>query len=241
MRLAADQGVTCRLVQDAAGCDALNGLDFLAVIGGDGTILRFARPASACNVPLLGVHLGRIGFLSEIEKDGFSEALTLLKRGAYRLEERMMLSCTVGADAPADCLNDVLIFKRSFSGTVEIGIEIDGRDAGRVVCDGVLAATPTGSTAYSLSAGGPVLAPGLDAILITPVCPHTLHVRPIVAGRDSRIRFFPFGPGLVAADGDQIRAIMPDDTIEVRCSDRKATFVRFEDRNIFELIARKLS
>ena len=238
---AAAFGVRCSPFENYRDENAFRDLDFLVVIGGDGTILRYARPASAFGIPLLGVHLGRIGFLSEIEKDGFANALDALNSGSYRLEEHMMLSCKVGDQAPVDCLNDVLIFKPSFSGTVEIAFTLDGKPAGRLVCDGILAATPTGSTAYSLSAGGPVVAPGLDAIVVTPVCPHSLHVRPIVAGGESVVCFTAHGPGHVAADGDRLSKVSEGDIVTVRRSERKTTFVRFNERNLFELIERKLS
>lgn len=240
-RLAQQHDMNVKIVQNAKNFEELVGLDILAVIGGDGTILRYASASAEARVPILGVHLGRIGFLSEVEAGDFDRALTAFHAGQYHLERRMMLSYQINDDEPVDCLNDVLVFKHSFSGTAEIQVYIDGKSAGRVVCDGILAATPTGATAYSLSAGGPVIAPGLEAIVVTPVCPHTLHFRPIVVGRGCQVAFAVIGKGLVAADGDPMREVTSDDRIVVACSDRQTTFVRFQEQNLFELIERKLS
>ncbi len=241
IRLTRAREIECRLIDGAISAAALNGLTFLIVIGGDGTVLRHAVAASAAHVPLLGVNVGRIGFLSELANDAFDDMLDALSLGRYTLEERMMLTCSVNGGEPVECLNDILVFKHSFSGTAEVWVEIDGASVGRVVCDGMLAATPTGSTAYSLSAGGPVVAPGLDAILITPVCSHTLHVRPIVAPASAEIVFSVVGKGMVAADGVKTRDVDTDDRIVVKKSDRTTSFVRLEKRNLFDLIQRKLS
>ncbi len=125
------------------------------MIGGDGSLLRFASVAAEHGVPILGVNLGRIGFLSEIAADEFTGALQKVRRGEYRLEERMMLCCSVNDCKCANCLNDVLVFKQSFSGTIQVDLICDEKDVGTVFCDGIIVSTPTGSTAYNLSAGGP--------------------------------------------------------------------------------------
>ena len=163
--------------------------DIIIAFGGDGTILRAAMPASEYGAPILGVNLGRIGFLSEIAPDEFDEALKRLDENDYSLDSRMMLSCSVNGSAEKLCLNEALLYKRSFSGVVDISMEIDGIDAGSVLCDGIIVSTSTGATGYSISAGGPVIAPGLDAIIVTPICPHTLTVRPIIASGEARMRF----------------------------------------------------
>lgn len=241
VRRTMESGLDARILSDYRRPEDLRGLSFLAVIGGDGTILRWAGAAAREDVPILGVHLGRIGFLSEIVHEAFPEALTALRAREYALDERMMLSCAVGGDAPVHCLNDVLLFKQSFSGTAEVYAEIDGIPVGRVVCDGMIAATPTGSTAYSLSAGGPVVAPGLDAIALTPVCSHTLHVRPIVAGPESLITLWVSGRGMISCDGGRIREVSGEERIRIQKSERRTTFVRFTQGNLFALIQQKLS
>lgn len=232
-------------------CEAFGGADdlrvsklapeLLVVIGGDGTLLRFSSAAAERNIPILGVNLGRIGFLSEIDAGEFTDALGRVQNGNYRLEKRMMLSCCVDGCECASCLNDVLVFKKSFSGTIQVNLNCDGQDVGNVFCDGIIVSTPTGSTAYNLSAGGPVVTQNLDAIIVTPVCSHTLHVRPVVSAADSVWTFHVEGAGLVAGDGIRLKQVSPNDKIVVTRSERTVKFVRFREQNVFELIRSKLS
>lgn len=242
MRVSAERGVECVLFLDAAALpDDCSALDALVVVGGDGSLLRYADVASAREISLLGVNLGRIGFLSEVPKEAFPAALERLLAGDYTVERRMMLRCSINDEAPLHCLNDILVFKRSFSGIAEITIQVDGAEVGTVFCDGVIAATPTGSTAYSLSAGGPILADGLNAIAVTPVCPHTLHIRPIVAAANAEIRFTVADSGFVSADGARIREVRRNDVIRVTGASRTTNFIRFGKKDLFALIGAKLS
>lgn len=215
--------------------------DVLVVVGGDGSLLRFVRPASERHIPILGVNLGRIGFLSEIATSEFGSAMRKLVAGNYHIEERMMLSCRIGDGKPVACLNDVLVFKDSFSGVVQIEVDVDGQPIGTVFGDGMIAATPTGSTGYSLSAGGPVVTPGFDSIVVTPVCAHTLHIRPIVSGPEAKWTFSVVGRGFVATDGMKLRSVKTGEQIIVTRAEQRALFVRFSEKNIFDLIKRKLS
>lgn len=241
MQQARERNMECIGVTGRGDVLRAGGLDLLVVAGGDGTILRYAGCAAESGIPLLGVHFGRVGFLSEILFDEFGQALDALLAGQYRIDARMMLRCTINDEQPVHCLNDILVFKQSFSGTVQIDVTIDGNAVGTVFCDGILAATPTGSTAYSLSAGGPVVAPGLDAILVTSVCSHTLHMRPIVASASSAIDFTVAENGFVAADGIKVREVRDEDIIRVCRSERSTRFIRFDHTNLFELIHEKLS
>lgn len=242
MQLAGARGIDCVLVEEAGALLALDAApDVLVVVGGDGSLLRYADAAAAREIPLLGVNLGRVGFLSEVTQEAFAAALTRLLDGDYTIERRMMLRCTINDEPPLHCLNDVLVFKRSFSGTAEIGITIDGASVGKVFCDGVIAATPTGSTAYSLSAGGPILAGGLDAIAITPVCPHTLYIRPIVTAADAQIRFSVADSGFVSVDGARIHEVRRGDAICVTGAARRSRFIRFGQNDLYSLIRQKLS
>lgn len=214
--------------------------DLLVVIGGDGTLLRFASAAAERDIPLLGVNLGRIGFLSEIARSEFPEAIEKIQRGDYRVEERMTLLCSVNGAPYASCLNDVLISKSSFSGTIHIDLFCDGQSVGSVFSDGIIVSTPTGSTAYNLSAGGPVVTQNLDSIIVTAVCSHTLHIRPIVSAPDAVWTFHVNGEGFVAGDGMKLRNVNPDDRITVTRSERRVKFIRFQEHNVFELIHQKL-
>lgn len=239
---ARQRGHVCTLYDDAQSLDCADcPPEILTVIGGDGTLLRYARSAGALNIPILGVNQGRIGFLSEVLVEEFPAALDRLESGDYALEHRMMLSGSVNGGKPVPCLNDILVFKRSFSGTAEIEMFVNGMRVADVFCDGIIAATPTGSTAYSLSAGGPVTAPGMQCTVITPVCSHTLHVRPIVSDPSDVWEFRLRGEGFVAADGMKVADVERDDRVRVTRAKETVGFIRFSDKNVFELIENKLS
>ncbi len=213
----------------------------LVVIGGDGTLLRFASAAAQGDIPLLGVNLGRIGFLSEIALDEFPAALERIQQGDYRVEERMTLLCSINGAPAASCLNDILISKQSFSGTIHVDMLCDGQTVGSVFSDGIIASTPTGSTAYNISAGGPVVTQTLDSITVTTVCSHTLHIRPIVSAPDAIWTFRVNGEGFVAGDGIKLRDVSPDDRISITRSNLRVRFIRFQEHNVFELIRKKLT
>ncbi|HWQ58393.1 MAG TPA: NAD(+)/NADH kinase [Clostridia bacterium] len=215
--------------------------DVILAFGGDGTILHAAEPAHEYGVPILGVNLGRVGFLSEISPEALGEALDRIDAGNYSLDARMLLACSVNGGPSRLCLNEALLYKRSFSGVVDISMEIDGIDAGCVLCDGIIVSTSTGATGYSISAGGPVIAPGLDAIIVTPICPHTLSVRPIIASGASNMRFSMNSEGYVSLDGIHSAEIDTDDVLTVRRSDKHVDFIRFGTRNIYSLIRSRLS
>lgn len=215
--------------------------DYIIAFGGDGTILHAADLASDLGAPILGVNLGRIGFLSEIMPDGFTDALKRLDDMNYSLDSRMQLSCSIDGDVEHECLNDALLYKRSFSGIVDISMEIDGISAGSVLCDGLIISTSTGATGYSISAGGPLIAPGLDAMIITPICPHTLYVRPIIAPENSRLRFSMNSEGYISLDGIYSSEIKTDDTITIKRSKRRVAFVRFGRQNLYSLVREKLT
>lgn len=230
----------------ARGCESFNefddgtSADYIIAIGGDGTILRGAAAAAVANCPILGINLGRIGFLSEIDMSGAEGAIDAILAGRYELDDRLMLKCSVNGKGEFHCLNDFLVYKRSFSGVAQIEIIVDGMSAGGVFCDGITVSTPTGSTGYSISAGGPVVAPGIDAATVTPICSHTLHIRPIVASADSRIDLRLFSDSWLAADGMQLCSLDEDDLVTIVRSERVARFVRFGKTNLFELIKNKL-
>lgn len=242
MRVARAEGVDCVYYQTADALLQETHLpNFLVVIGGDGSILRYVPPAARHGVPIVGVNLGRIGFLTEITAEDFPSALQQLASGGYTVEERMMLSASVDGGEARDCLNDVLVFKSSFSGIAQVDVSVDGMRVGTVFCDGIVAATPTGATGYSLSAGGPVIAKGLDAIVVTPICSHTLHIRPIVSAPDARWEFCVCGKGFVATDGMKLQTVESGERIVVTRAARRARFVNLREKNIFDLIRDKLN
>ena len=214
---------------------------FIVAIGGDGTILKAVPLAVRWNLPILGINLGRVGFLSEIVPSDFELALLRYNENMLLYDTRMMLSCSVNGQPVDDCLNEVLLYKASFSGVTHISFMIDGMQAGSVSCDGMIVGTPTGATGYSISAGGPIVSPGLDALVITPVCPHSLLARPIVASPNATLAFQMLSEGCLYIDGQQSIGLQTDDLITIKLADTKIRFLRMAPHNIYTLIREKLS
>lgn len=161
--------------------------DLAIVIGGDGTLLSSARELVDAGIPLLGINLGRLGFLVDISPDRMPEMVGAVLDGQYEEDRRFLLRCQVGDQPPQLALNDVVLHKWNIARMIEFETWVNGRFIDTQRSDGLIISTPTGSTAYALSGGGPLLAPGLDAIALVPICPHTLSNRPIVIQGDSKI------------------------------------------------------
>ena len=214
--------------------------DLFVVLGGAGSFLRVAHIAARLYIPLIGVHCGRVGFLTELTEEDVPEILERIKACDYDICERAMLDVRVDGGEPFTCLNDVLVFKNSFSGVSQLGISVDRCSAGTVFGDGIVVATPTGATGYSLSAGGPIVADGLDAMLITPICPHTLHIRPIVTSLDSVVKLYAYDDCAVAVDGDLVTEMQKGSAVTVTRSQYVTKILTFGDRNPFRLISEKL-
>jgi NAD+ kinase len=167
-----------------AGPAAVEGAELVIVLGGDGTLLRGAELARPAGTPVIGVNLGHVGFLAETEPDGLTETVNRLVAGDYRVEERMTIDVMVRDNgtqlARTWALNEATVEKASRERMIEVIIEVDGRPLSRWGCDGVVCATPTGSTAYAFSSGGPVVWPGVEAMLMVPIAAHSLFARPLV-------------------------------------------------------------
>ncbi len=215
--------------------------DVIIVIGGDGSLIRIAHVACVRNIPMIGVHAGRVGFLTELTEKDVPAALERLKTGDYKVSTRSMLDVRINGGKSYQCLNDILVYKDSFSGVVQMDFSIDEYHAGNMFCDGLIVATPTGATGYSLSAGGPIVADGLEAMLITPICPHTLHIRPIISAMESVVSIRLAEDGFAAADGDRIAKLKKGDIVTVTRSVYSTTILTFGERNPFRLIREKLS
>ncbi len=166
-------------------------IDLAIVVGGDGTLLKAGRLLSDKNIPVIGINLGRLGFLVDISPNEITEQLTLMLNGEYTLETRSLLSAEVYRGdkriGKGIALNDVVVHVRNDIRMIEFTTHIDEHFVNTQRADGIVVATPTGSTAYSLSGGGPILHPGLDAVVLVPICPHTLSNRPIVVSNESKI------------------------------------------------------
>lgn len=250
VRLAASvRGISCYIDKSLMDIEEFQGLDttepntpdLMVAMGGDGTILRAADYAAEKGVPLLGINFGRIGFLSEIDVKSFSTALDAIKEDRFTIDKCMMLCCSINGKEPVHCLNEAVLYRKRFSGVITINVNINGMDAGSVSGDGLIVSTPTGATGYTISAGGPIIASGMDAMIITPICPHTLSFRPIIAPPDSVVRLTLKQEGFLATDGINTEQILPSDMVEITKSNRNAQFIRLGERNLYELIRSKLS
>ena len=228
--------------------ERLPGTDLLICLGGDGTVLGAARAAAGFGIPILGVDHGRLAFLTELAPEELEAHIPRLLHGKFRIEERMMLEAVArGADDrpldPMPALNDVIVGRGSLGRPSDLHVEVDGEMIGEVRADAIVVASATGSTGYSLSAGGPILHPQARSIVLTPVSPHLAAAAPLVLPADSRIslRIAAGEPGLLSIDGQQPRPIAPAESVEVRRSASTAKFVRFDERPFFAQLTERLA
>lgn len=223
-------------------------IDALLTLGGDGTLLRGARLLDGRPVPILGVNLGRLGFLTSCGQGEAELALRRLAAGDYLAERRMQLEARALDSAGAlrrrwFALNDVVLHKGGFARVVHLSVSANGDAIGSYAADGIVVSTPTGSTAYSLSAGGPVVVPTLESIVLTAISPHTLAIRPLVLAADAELRVrTDDGPDelLVTVDGQVGTTFAVGETLVVRRADRHALIVRFPGSTFFSVLTRKL-
>jgi NAD+ kinase len=204
-------------------------IDVVVAIGGDGTVLDAARLAYRLDAPVLGFNLGTIGFLAEAEPDELETSLDRLVSADYRVEDRSTLHATLESGAGAVALNDVVVEKIESQRLVVLDVNVNGENFLRHRADGVVLATATGSTAYSFSAGGPLVDPALDAVLFTPVAPHSLFNRTLVLPPDVTvsIRVAADRPVRVSVDGFEIGEAHEGDTIRVTQGERPIRFIRY--------------
>lgn len=220
-------------------------IDCLFVLGGDGTLLTAAQAASRHNVSILGINLGRLGFLTEVELAETEKAIRLILSGDCYIESRIMLHGSVyhGGDKryEVEALNEIAVLKKDMSRLVSLELQIGGALADCVDCDGMLVSTPTGSTGYSLSAGGPILSPKLDCLLTIPICPHSLHSRTLVVSGDDEIIISPAAPGgiMLTTDGVQQTEIQNGEMVKIKRSRHKASFLRFHENYFYPLLRSK--
>ncbi len=215
---------------------------FAVVLGGDGTILRTARFYAQYQVPILGINLGRLGFLSQAKETQADEAVEYLLKGAFKIEDRIMLTAMKGQ---LNALNDIVIKGDSFSRTSRLYVHINDNIVCDYLADGIIISTPTGSTAYTLSAGGPILSPVLDAIVIVPICPHTMNARPIVIPSYEIIKVTSSQnkPLLkISADGQKTLNIGMNEEIEIKKSDycAKLVLLNLQKNSFYSVLKEKL-
>ena len=213
--------------------------DWMAVLGGDGTLLRAAGLGAPYGVPILGVNFGRLGFLSEIEPKFALDAITGVISGKARLEERLTLQCTARDDGrdvgPLVAVNEVFVGRGGLSKPVRLDTRIDGAPLARFFADGLVVATPTGSTAYSLSAGGPVVAPELDAMIVTSVVAHPMPIKSLVLPASAQVDIVvrTDADAILAVDGHTSNVLRDGDTVTVTAGSDRARFLRLGEPSAF--------
>lgn len=226
-----ERGITDRLGEEP-------GLDLLVTLGGDGTILRAARMGAPHHIPILGVKMGRLGFLAEVEPDNWLKPIQMVLAGQYWLERRLMLDVLLrrngaavdehGRDLRFQALNEVVVSRGRLARIVRVSTWIDGDFLTTYTADGVIVATPTGSTGYALAAGGPILPPELRNILVAPIAPHLSLDRALVLseGATVRLKVASDHQVVLSVDGQFDAEVQDGDTVEVTASDTSASFVR---------------
>lgn len=226
--------------------DAVEECDAVIAVGGDGSIIHGAKLAAVRHKPILGVNAGRLAFMAGIENNELN-LLSKLIEGDYELDKRLMLRTSVkrGDETVSFdyCVNDCYITNEEKQRMSAIGVSLNGRRFKEYLCDGIVAATPTGSTAYSLSAGGPVVDPELESILVTPVCPHSLMSRPMIFRPDSIIEVDAAEGQRIcfSADGNEMQRIEKDERIEITAADMTADFIRIKSDNFINILYKKLA
>ncbi len=221
--------------------------DLIVVLGGDGTLLSAARHVHRRDVPILGVNLGHLGFLTEITVDQMTAALTAFFEGRAVIQRRMMLVASLVRNgenvAVFHCLNDAVVTKAALARITHFRVEAGGRWLTDMRADGLIVATPTGSTAYNLAAGGPILAPDLNALILSPLCPHTLTMRPIILDSKEPVSITLLadsGEVFLTADGQMGQPLLVGDRVIVRKSEQPAALVGLPERDYFSLLREKL-
>lgn len=227
--------------------EGLTKADILVCFGGDGTILHAAKDANACNVPILGVNMGSVGFMAELENGELAQ-LSKLAQGKYTLENRMMLDVKVARNGRVIfqdvALNDAVVTKGAVARVIDLAVYGDKVLISELAGDGVILSTPTGSTGYAMSAGGPIVEPTAENIIFTPICAHSLHAKSVVLGperlisvrlgRDSRKSAY------LSVDGGRAFKLVPGDRVEVSKSPNQTRLVKLTGRSFYEILNQKL-
>ncbi|HZK41000.1 MAG TPA: NAD(+)/NADH kinase [Atribacterota bacterium] len=225
----------------------LKEVDLIISLGGDGTLLRAARLAAAEDLPVFGVNLGGLGFLTQIGINDLEKSLEKLYQGRYFLDERMMLNCTVKRREEEivkfTALNDVVIGKGAFARIICLATYVNNDYVITYSADGLVVSTPTGSTAYSLSAGGPILNPNINSIILTPICPHTLSARPLIISENDQVKIKLESSEekvMVTIDGQEGFVLKPKDEVIIKKSDHKARLITFKEKSFYAILREKL-
>lgn len=220
--------------------------DVIVTIGGDGTIIRFAKQAALYDKAVLGVNAGRVGYLANIEQNEY-KLLSKLKNGEYQIEERMMIHITVKENGNVvnefDALNDAVISSGYLSRIIDVTASVDGGEVIVYHADGLIASTPTGSTAYSMSAGGPVIDPSMKCVCLTPICSHSLAAKPILISGEKTLKLKAFSKKrtdiCLSVDGRKVLNIKPFTEIYITESKQKVKLIRLNERSFYKTLSLK--
>lgn len=223
-------------------------IDAVVSLGGDGTLLRSARFLDGVDVPVLGVNLGRLGYLTSCSAKEFTRFLPRFAKGNYEVDVRMALEATTGPvggphSPPLRAINDIVIHKGGFARVLRLRISVNDEELGVLAADGIVVSTPTGTTAYSLSAGGPIVEPGMLSLTVTPIAAHTLSIRPLVLKAESVVTLRPegvTGEVLVTADGQVGATLTGGHALTVRRARHSVRIVRFHGTTFIGRLRRKL-
>lgn len=221
-------------------------MSFAVVMGGDGTVLAAFRQVAPCGIPLLTVNTGHMGFLTELYLNQLPQALEMVLAGKYEIEERAMLSVQLFRQETmlweALCLNEMVIHREPLTSMCHFEVQVGHHALVDIAADGVIISTPTGSTAYSLSAGGPVVTPGVPVLQLVPICPHSLASRALVFADSEPVTIFPANHNrlVMVVDGNAGCYVLPDDQIRVQRSSYSARFIRLQSPEFFKILREKL-
>ena len=254
MRGLEDRNISC-LLEDVAARKLLlkdgvpreelpERVDLLIVLGGDGTLLSIAHLAAQKDVPVLGINLGRLGFLTEVPIDEIYITLDSFLGGRTEIISPRLLLEAECREKNFFCLNDVVINKGAVARMIQIGIWIDGKEIAALKADGLIVSTPTGSTAYSLSAGGPIVQPYVPALVLSPICPHTMSFRPMVIASSSKVRLQILTAGeevYLTLDGQRAITLGKNDVIDIAKARFELKLISSPKRNYFDLLKEKLA
>lgn len=222
----------------------LNKSDMVIALGGDGTIIRAAKAAAAHGIPVCGVNLGRIGFLAAVEPEEIFDAADEILKGNYTIEERMMLEAQIITDEKTlkvCALNDIIVSRGNCHKMIDISIQSGGEPLDDYRADGVIISTPTGSTAYSLSAGGPIVSPSMEVFLVTPICAYDLHSRSMVLTADDALAISAKGklPATIEVDGAEIARLGKNDLINITKCPQKIKIIKMKERSFIKILRKK--
>ena len=228
--------------------DLIESVDVVIALGGDGTMLRAGRVLGLSGVPLLGVNLGSLGYLTDVPLDELSEAVEKLLAGQFHIDTRARVYCSVWREgakiATANALNDLVVNMGPLPRAMDMELLMDGDSLGRFLGDGIIVSTPTGSTAYNLSAGGPICQSTVDCLLVAPICPHSLGMRPLIVADDTKIELILHETGegaVLTADGQRTHTLADGDRLAFRESNREVNLIKFPQSSFYRVMRHKLN